>query len=1194
MLNKMTRTIIAAGLLLAVTGCTAADTLVTGWQKPPESAKPRTWWHWMNGNISKQGITRDLEAMHRVGIGGATIFQAALQEPKGPVPFFSPQWHEMMLFAAQEAKRLGIELSMHNSDGWSSSGGPWVKPADAMKMLVFSEVHVTPGSGTVKLPKPYTRMNTYGDIAVVAFPTPAVERAQISSAKLTIPGSNTPITNANMLCDGDVNTTLAIPANRPDGGSELQIQFDQPTEIRQITLQHCMGVASSITLDVSKEDGSWENLGRWNGNMSGDRPEWQGSWPIKPTTASHFRVVFNGPLGGTARLGELQLNGGARVRDINIKSLSTHSNISARREIAVVKPGSAIPIDSVKDITHYMKPDGSLDWKPASGDWTVIRFGWSLISVTNHPATAEGVGLEVDKLSYQAVTDFYKVAVGTVVKNLGPLAGSTLKHILIDSYETGPQNWTQGFEDIFKTKNKYSIISWLPALTGRFVGDDEQTERFLWDFRKTVSDRWADVYYDAFRKLCHNDNMLMESEPYGDGPLNPVLEAGLSDIPMTEYWAGSDGYGEITYQVVSGAHVTGRNIVGAEAFTGGGWEYGPFELKKLGDSQWCEGVNRYIYHTMAHQADEKLPGWTLGYFGTHFNRHNTWFNQTKSWNDYVSRSQYLLQSGHFVADVLELAEEGALDVTDNIGLPFGWRSDRIVAPFLMKATVKNGRIVMPTGMSYRLLMLPKSGRLSVSTLSKIQELVSAGATLLGLPPTETPGLEAYPKGDAQLKLIAQKVWGNSTVSKGVGQRKVGKGLVMWNMSVAQALQALKVDPDVQVIDNYNKVRYIHRRTADADIYFVCHSGQEPVQLQVAFRTAGKIPEYWYPDTGKMERATQYTSTKTTTSLPVRMDGTGSVFVVFRDKSKASAPVKAVKQNVTIKRVILPLTVLSARFGVLDDPTRYMDVTAEVTKKIVDNSLELTASNDTFGRDPAWMSAKQFSIKYKLGDEILEKTYSENNMVLIQTSGPKRDYAWVNADGAQKLTLVATEPGSYEIALANGKTRDITVKSLPTMTINTPWQVAFQPGWEAPASVVFDKLIDWSHSDDQGIKHYSGTAVYTTRFEVDQSMIGSNLDVYLNLGQVSMLAAVKINGKTLDTLWKPPFRVNVTDVVKPGSNSLEIAVTNTWVNQLIRDSQRPADQKKTWLTWQPYSSGSQLQASGLIGPVMLETEARVQL
>jgi len=1194
MLNTIKKAIIVAGLLLAVTGCYAADALVTGWQKPPESAKPRTWWHWMNGNISKQGITRDLEAMKHAGIGGATIFQAALQEPKGPVPFFSPEWHQMMLFAAQEAKRLGIELSMHNSDGWSSSGGPWVKPEDAMKMLVFSEVHVTPGSGAVKLPQPYTRINTYGDIAVVAFPTPDVERAQISAAKLTMAASDTPIPNANVLCDGDVNTTLDIPANRPDGGSELRIQFDQPTEIRQITLRHCMGVANSITLDVSKEDGSWENLGSWSGNMSGERPEWQGAWPVKPTTARLFRVVFNGPAGGHARLGELQLNGGARVRDINIKTLSANSNISANREIAVVKPGCAISPESVKDITQYMKADGSLDWHPTSGDWTVIRFGWTPITVTNHPATAEGVGLEVDKLSYEAVTDFYKVAIGTVVKNLGPLAGTTLKHILIDSYETGPQNWTQGFDEIFKTKNKYSIISWLPALTGRFVSNDEQTERFLWDFRKTVSDRWADVYYDAFRKLCNNDGMMLESEPYGDGPINSVLEAGLSNFPMTEYWAGSDGFGDITYQVVSGAHVTGRNIIGAEAFTGGGWEYGPFELKRLGDSQWCEGVNRYVYHTMALQADEKLPGWTLGYFGTFFNRHNTWFNQSASWNQYVSRSQFLLQRGDFVADVLELAEEGALDVTDNIGLPFGWRSDRIVSRFLMQATVKNGRIVMPSGISYRLLMLPKSGRMNVSTLNKIQELVAAGATVLGLPPTETPGLEAYPQSDAQLKAIVQKLWGNTTVSKGMGKRKLGAGLVMWNMSIAQALQALKVGPDVQVVDNYKKVSYIHRRTGDADIYFVCHSGQEPVQLQIAFRTTGRVPEYWYPDTGKMERATQYTSTSTTTILPVRMDGTGSVFVVFREKSTSPAPVKVVKQSVTTKNVKLPLTVLSAQYGVLNDPARCMDVTAKVSKMVVDNSLELTTSNDTFGRDPASMTAKQFSIKYKLGDEVVEKTYTENNTILIQTSGPKRDYAWLNVSDTGKLALVATEAGSYKVALSNGKTRSITVKALPSMTIASPWQVAFQPGWEAPASVVFDKLIDWSQSDVQGIKYYSGTAVYTTRFEVDQSLTSSNLDVYLNLGQVKLMATVKINGKTLDTLWKPPFRLNVTGLVKPGANSLEIAVTNTWVNQLIRDVQRPADQKKTWLTWQPYDGNSQLQSSGLIGPVKLETEARIQL
>ena len=1193
MSNNLKISAAAALVLFSATACYAADTLETGWQKPPQSAKPRTWWHWMNGNISKEGITRDLEAMKRVGIGGATIFQASLQEPKGPITFFTPEWHQMMLYAATEAKRLGIELSMHNCEGWSSSGGPWVKPDQAMKMLVFSEIRVTPESQKAVLPQPYTRINTYGDIAAVAFPTPKAELIKLSDAKITVNDSNIPISNADVLSDGDVHTTVDIPMNSQDSGM-LNIAFGHPTEVRQFTVRHCVGLASQVSLEFQKPDGSWTSLGTGNGSMSGDRPEWQGAWPVQPTTATKFRMVFRQQGGGIAHLADLQLNGGARVPNLGVKTLASYGGLNARREITSIPAGTAIQANSVIDVTKFMNSDGSLSWRPKSGDWTVIRFGWTPITVTNHPATEAGLGLEVDKLSYQAVTDFYKTAVGTVVKNLGPLAGTTLKHILIDSYETGPQNWTQGFDQIFKDKNKYALLQWMPALTGRYVGNSEQTERFLWDFRKTVSDRWAQVYYDAFRKLCHENGMLLESEPYGDGPIDSVLEAGLSDIPMSEFWAGSEGFGETTHLVVSGAHTAGRNIVGAESFTGGGYEYGPFQIKKLGDSQWCEGINRFIFHTMALQYDEKVPGWTLGIFGTHFNRHNTWFNNSQSWMEYVARSQYLLQQGNFVADVLAMSEEGATEYTEGINLPFGWRSDRVALPFLMGAVVKNGCIVLPSGMKYRLLVLPSSGRISVKSLSKVHELVQAGAVVLGYPAKETPGLEGYPSSDAKLASLTKAMWGGLSVNPGAGKRKVGKGYVMWNMTAEQALKALNVAPDMKVLSDYSRINFIHRQTGNVDIYFVCNAGQNPVQANIAFRVNGKVPEIWHPDTGKMETPATYTRTTSGTIVPVRLDGTGSLFVVFRKQNSAAASVKMVKQSIDKAVVRKPLTILSAVYGVIGDAQRSIDITQKVSKLVKNNSLELVASNSLTGQDPASMVVKQFAIKYKLGDTLFDEIYPENGSVFIQTDGSAFDTAWATTDAAGKLTLTATKSGSYNVTLSNGRVKKVVVNALPQMTIASPWQVSFQQGWGAPANTTFNKLIDWSTSEDDGIRHYSGTAVYTTQFTVGKNMIAGDRRLYLDLGKVSIMATVTLNGKKLTTLWKPPFRTDVTGILKPGKNVMEVSVINTWVNQLIKDAGRPADQKKTWLTWQPYGANSRLEPSGLIGPVTIVSNEEIKL
>ncbi len=1067
-------------VLFVATSC--ADSLEEGFRNPPNSAKPHTWWHWVNDNISKEGITADLEAMKRVGVGGAQIFNVDVGVPSGGVIFMSDRWRQMIQHAVKEANRLGLELCIHNCAGWSSSGGPWVKPEHAMLIVVTRAVQVQgPRRFSEQLPQPERRAGFYRDIAVLAFPTPR----------------------------------------------------------GNLRIQNLRGKAA-----YERQDG------------------------IQPVAESAAPV------------------------------------------------DGIVPAEKVWNLTALLQADGRLTWDVPEGDWTILRIGYTPTGKDNHPATPEGRGLEVDKLSKEALDAFWNDGMmATVLRDIGPLAGKVLNNALVDSYEVGSQNWTPRFREEFYRRRGYDLLPFLPVFAGYVVASPEISERFLWDVRQTVSELFVENYYGHFAELCRKHGLLFSTEPYGNGTFDDLAAGGRANIPMGEFWIGG-GAQETAKLAASAAHIYGRTIVGAESFTAtpelGRWQNDPYSMKALGDHIFCLGVNRFIFHRYAHQPWLNVkPGMTMGPWGFHFERTNTWWEPGRAWLKYLARCQYLLQQGRFVADIAIYVGEH-----QPISAPFrpdlrakGYDYDCLNKEVLLKATVRNGKIVLPSGMTYRVLVLPDSRFMTPRVLRKVADLVRAGAVVIGPKPEKSPSLSGYPQCDEEVRRLADEVWGNCDGVK-VKEHAYGKGRVIWGKSVEQVLAGMRVSPDFEASPG-TRIDFIHRVVGDTDLYFVSNQRYRTEDLECTFRVAGKVPELWHPDTGKIEPALVYRVVGGRTVVPLRLDPAGSVFVVFR-KRLSPTPYFATVQAPGASKVGRPsqLVIRRAVYEAVDG-AGFADVTARLQAMVRNGTLSVNVNNTTMGGDPTPFHYKRLRLEYTLDGKDYTVVVNENGDLDIpahETTSATPAYS-VRLLPNGRVELLAWRAGEYTLRLPSGKTiRVRNDRSAQVMPVTGKWTVRFPKGWGAPEEVVFDRLISWTAHLHPGVRYFSGTARYEKVLQIPPSWVSPNQRLYLSLGEVKNLCEVWLNGKYLGILWKPPFRVDITDVVRPGLNRLEVHVTNLWVNRLIGDEQypddcewqgsqlkafpqwfvegkpRPVPQRLTFTTWKHWTKDDPLRPSGLLGEV----------
>jgi hypothetical protein len=1228
--------IIATSFALADPVC--ADDLEQGFIAPPDSAKPQTWWHWMNGNITREGITADLESMQRVGLGGAQIFSVGCDIPPGPVDFFSPEWHEMMRYAAKEANRLGLELSMNNCAGWSSSGGPWNTPEHAMQQITISETSVKgPAHFAAALSQPTTQLGFYRDIEVLAFPSLEGEDVTMKSLSPKVTSSEENADD-NLLFDGRQDTMVHLPL--PGGGKTpfIQFEFAQPFAARSVMLVLASGGRDLRgAIQVSDDGQKFRDLRPFAFPKNGGDNTMSISLGNNPAPAQFYRIKFtDGGRSTQLAVSEISFSPCLRTDDVFAKSGMNmgHLNGTPMTTETPVASGLAVKRDQIINLTSRMKAGGQLDWEVPEGQWTILRVGYTPTGRRNHPAPEGGLGLECDKLNPKGLDTHWAGSVKKVIDNFGPLAGrgKTFNNVVIDSYEVGGQNWAAGFREEFQQRRGYDPLPWLVTITGRVVDNPETSERFLWDMRRTISDLFAENYYSHFKKLCNQDGLTASFEPY-DGPFESLQCGAAADIPMGEFWV--KWVGPPVKLAASIGHIYGKPVIGAEAFTSepkghlGRWLNHPYFLKSLGDLAFCRGVNRYIFHRFAMQPwTNRYPGMTMGPWGSHLDRTATWWEQGRAWMKYIARSQFMLQQGRFIADAAVFCGESSPVQMSaiNPALPSnqlaslaGYDYDSINADVLLnQAVIKDGQLVLKSGMSYRILSLSQPDRtMTPLLLRKLRDFVTEGLTLVGPPPEKSPSLANYPQCDKEIKSLTAEMWGDCD-GKTVTEHRLGKGKVVWGQTMEQVLAALNAKPDFEFpANNGSKLDYIHRLASNADIYFVSNQRDIPDSVNCTFRVSGKIPELWYPDTGHIEQAPVWREEGGRIIVPLQFDPSGSVFVVFRKNASTGDHIVSAGFSSTAQP---ELKILNARYESLDRK-QSADVTALLTRQIRDSILKIKVDNKTLGGDPAISQKKQLRVEYVLNGQTLEKiipewAQMEISLPALAVRSPELNL--ISGTNGQ-VKLCASSPGAVELKMASGKSIKIDVRDVPEpVEVSGPWALNFPPNWGAPAHVSLPKLISWTEYDDSGVKYFSGTATYVNDIEIPAELFRVGHSFRLDLGRVKNIAEITVNGNPLGILWKPPFCADITAAAKPGKNRLEIKVTNLWPNRLIGDEQLPPDcewnangslknwpkwlldgkpsptGRLTFTTWHHWKKDDALLESGLLGPVVLRTRVETAI
>jgi len=587
--------------------------------------------------------------------------------------------------------------------------------------------------------------------------------------------------------------------------------------------------------------------------------------------------------------------------------------LPAPAEYPAVPESACIDMDKIVDLTDLLKSDGTFDWDVPAGDWTIMRFVSRNNGANTRPAPRPGYGFECDKFSSTAFDDHFNNYIGKLLKKVGkrkPGVGWTMLHI--DSWEMGAQNWTQNFRQEFRKRRGYDPQPFYPAYTGLIVGSFELTERFLWDLRLTAQELVIENHAQHLKSLGRKYGLRLSIEPYDMNPTADLDLGAVADVPMCEFW--SPGYFNTIYSCIESAsiaHTMGRPVLAAEAFTAGSqenWQQYPGSMKNQGDWAFCMGINRFVYHTFAHKplGQQYRPGMTMGPYGVHWDRGQTWWSMAADYHRYITRCSYMLRQGVTVADLLYLTPGGAPHVfqspasalegegifADKRGYSFDGCSPNIL---IERAQVHNGRISFPEGTSYKLLVLPNCKTMLPSVLRKIEQLVSSGATIVGSGPLKSPSLMGYPECDRQLQQIAMRLWGSLDTPIKLTERKYGNGWVYWGGSFSRSENELypAYEATAELLSNMGvsvdftatgPVRYTHRRTENYDIYFVANKSPNVIKADCTFRDGSNQPELWIPITGDMCRITQYHRREDgRTTIPMCFEPYESFFVVFPHK-----------------------------------------------------------------------------------------------------------------------------------------------------------------------------------------------------------------------------------------------------------------------------------------------------------------------
>ena len=1107
-------------ILLLLSRGLSGQGLEEGFLHPPASARPWVFWYWMNAAVSKEGVRADLAAMKQAGIGGAYLMP--INDVANPPLYtpalrqLSPEWWKMVVYAMQVADSLGLQLAMHDCDGFAVAGGPWITPELSMQKVVWT--HTTTDGGRqvdLALPQPPMLENYYHDLAVLAFPSPA---GWDQSTRNVIPRVTT---SSGAAADFLIRDNNKESFKCEDSGW-VQYAFDQPFTCRTIVIHSVNNYQSQrLLVEVSDDGVHFHSAGR----LTPPRHGWQdGDAPVTHTiatvTARYFRFVYDkaGSEPGAEDLDAAKWKPSLKINGIELSARPAVEGFEGKSgEVWRVSPAMTkeqlpdslcVPLSSVIDLSDKMDAAGHLVWTPPPGHWTVLRIGHTSTGHTNATGGG-GKGLECDKFNPQAVKLQFDKWFGEAFRQAGPaLAGRVLKIFHVDSWECGSQNWSPVFREEFKRRRGYDLLRWLPAMAGIPLSSADSSEKFLHDVRQTIAELLHDNFYVTMAALAHAKGCSFSAESVAPTMTSDgMLHYSAADIPMGEFWLRSPTHDKPNdmLDAISGGHIYGKPIIQAEAFTElrEAWDETPAMLKPLQDRNYALGVNRMVFHVFMHNPwMDRKPGMTLGGVGTFLQRDQTWWPSAKAWIDYTQRCQWLLQQGSPVADLAvftgeELPRRAVLPERLVSTLPGLFGKDRVEAEQVRLNNSGTPVTKAPNGVAHAENMADPADWIdplhgyaydsfnpdALLRLAKVQGgrvVFPGGASYAMLvfpgpsPFSPDPGSITTRVAQRVLELVkegATVLIDSSLAHSALHELLDGhfKGRIIKSPFEAPSLSPLHIAPDFMAGEyglvlshpdaatgNPAGIAYVHRSAPGLDIYFVSNQSALPLSLEISLRMTGRQPEIWDPVTGNISTVSAWEDNDGRTRFRTYMAPHGSFFIVLRKPAKAPGL-----------------------------------------------------------------------------------------------------FTW----------LKPVEPGHSRV-----------IKKLPG-----PWTVRFDPKIGGPAKPVsFDSLTDWSRNADTAIRYYSGTAAYSQSFTWNGATGGK---AWLELSQVGDLASVTLNGIDCGTAWTPPYQLNISHALRPGVNTLQISVTNTWNNRIVADQRLPENKRLTWTT-APYHLDGKLLPAGLMGDVRI--------
>lgn len=1019
---------------LAFAACSSSDdTLSQQFRQLPDSQRMAVYWYWMSDNISVEGVQHDLEAMKEAGITRAYIGNIWQDDvPAGDIKVLTPEWWEVMHAALKRASELDIEIGIFNCPGWSQSGGPWIKPSQAMRYLASTSTTVT-GNGSeqcIALPSPGDEAQ---DVRVLAYP--ADEQGQEKSAVL------------HKTAGYDLTT---------------DIRLEPSFTARSLTVRPDGYLLINMIIQIEKENGfetlKVEHLDRTNNSLN-----------VGFHTDAPICIALPDVKGKTLRLIS---TGGPQDCDYTV-TVSDRPAVERYEEKSLGKMfQSPLPMwdeymwatqpeaegfayvqpDQVLDLTDRMSADGTLTWNAPEGSWTVLRTAMVPTGVTNAPASREATGYEVDKMSREHVAAHFDAFLGELMRRI-PEEDRRSFHIVVeDSYETGGQNWTDDMVPAFTARYGYDPTPYLPTLYGQVIGSQDKSERFLWDLRRLIADRVAYDYVGGLRDVSHEHGLTTWLECYGHWgfPSEFLMYGGQSDEVAGEFWS-EGSLGDIENRAASScAHIYGKQKVWAESCTAGGPNYNrfPATMKQRTDRFFCEGINATLLHLFIQQPDDTtLPGVSAP-FGNDFQRKNTWWSQIDLFTSYLRRCNLMLQQGQYVADVAYFIGEDAPKMTGECtpALPRGYSYDYINAEVLKDASVVDGALTLASGMQYRLLVLPRQTTMRPEVLMDIARLTREGLHVVGPKPESSPSLQDYPTADEKVRSLAAEMWNDTDY---------GAGRVWADGTDLQAiLDELGVAPDC-FVEVSKPIAFIHRRTQTRDIWFVSNQSESTQTFDATFRTTDAAIECWDPTDASQRDLTEYSVTNGRTLVPLTLAPNQSLFVVF-DHTRKAKP--ATGKNFGEEKVLMTLdapwsVAFDAQFRGPSEPATFETLASWTTN--ADPAIRYYSGTATYSQEFELTEKPEGRVYLDLGRVMV--------MAKVYVNGKYAGGAWTYPYRVETGCLLRRGTNTVRVEVVNNwQNRLIGDQQLPeaerpTWTSVNPWHADSplqESGLLGPVKLVF--------------------------------------------------------------------------------------------------------------------------------------------